>query len=293
MMDEELLFAEWDKYLICRSLLEQFEKSKREDFISLIKVCRILCRSKLLRLTEDIRGYFDWGIKCWGVPKPKTHFKSLHPPCKNGFGFMKGVGSNPTIDLVSTLRKVGDSEKTLLAMVHFVYYFNKKDPNCFYWTFQMFYSKEKGGRRYKRTDCEYIIWEYLFQQSGENKYLKKCLQYKLEEYFVKHRGERFIWLTASIMMVMYKDDIDWDPQKLLYDIEVTQSDMVDMYKDRRKLEIDGYAIDMHCSMGRKMGKNKRDFIKEGSVVINEDKEYFVQEWRDMYNDGNIRSCGVV
>ena len=86
MMDEELLFAEWDKYLICRSLLEQFEKSKREDFISLIKVCRILCRSKLLRLNSDIRGYFDRGMRHWGVPKPKQEVKSLEEQSNNGFG---------------------------------------------------------------------------------------------------------------------------------------------------------------------------------------------------------------
>ena len=40
---------------------------------------------------------------------------------------------------------------------------------------------------------------------------------------------------------------------------------------------------MHCSEGRKIGKNKKDFKKEGSLVVNEDKEYFVKEWRDVYN----------
>ena len=40
------------------------------------------------------------------------------------------------------------------------------------------------------------------------------------------------------------------------------------------MEIDDYAIDMHTSAGRKMGKNKVDFIASGAVVVDEDKEYF-------------------
>ena len=117
----------------------------------------------------------------------------------------------------------------------------------------------------------------------------KVLQYKLEEYFVKTRGERLIWLTASVMAVMHKDNMEWNPEKLTFDIDVTEADIRKVFEGREKLEIDDYAIDMHCSLGRKMGKNKVDFIKEGSVVVHEDKEYFVQEWRDMYNGGKIRS----
>jgi len=287
MMDEELLFAEWDKYLICRSLLEQFEKSKRENFISLIKVCRILCRSKLLRLNSDIRGYFDRGMHLWGVPKPKQHIKSLVEGA-TGFGFMKGCG-NPTLKGLGLLRQSADDGDVLLDMANFIYYFDRKDPNCFYWAFKICYRREKGARRFKRTDCEYIIWEYLFQKGKGNKYLMKYLQYKLEEYFVKNRGERFIWLTASIMMVMHKDNTDWDPHKLTFDIEVSEADILEIFEEREKLEIDDYAIDMHCSLGRKRGKNKVDFIKEGSLVVDEDKEYFVSKWRDMYNSGKILS----
>ena len=49
------------------------------------------------------------------------------------------------------------------------------------------------------------------------------------------------------------------------------------------MEIDDYAIDMHTSAGRKMGKNKVDFIASGAVVVDEDKEYFIEEWRNCYN----------
>ena len=295
MMDEELLFAEWDRYLICRSLIERFEKSKREDFMALIKLCKLLCRSKLLRLNSDIRGYFDRGMRNWGIPKPKQHIKSLEEQSNNGFGFMKGggCGGNPTLKKVNQLRKVGDNEEVLLDMANFIYYFDKKDPSCFYWVFELFYKSKSGliknARRFKRNDGEYIIWAYLFQLSKGNEYLLKYLQYKLEEYFVKTRGERLIWLTASVMAVMHKDNMDWGVEKMTFDIDVSFFDIYKVFQGREKLTIDDYAIDMHCSLGRKMGKNKVDFIKEGSVVVDEDKEYFVQEWRDMYNGGKIRS----
>ena len=48
------------------------------------------------------------------------------------------------------------------------------------------------------------------------------------------------------------------------------------------MQIDAYCIDMHTSQGRKMGKNKADFAKEGCVVVDEDKEFYVKEWRDYY-----------
>ena len=39
---------------------------------------------------------------------------------------------------------------------------------------------------------------------------------------------------------------------------------------------------MHTSMGRKMGKNRKDFALEGSIVVKEDTEFLVKEWRDFY-----------
>ena len=41
----------------------------------------------------------------------------------------------------------------------------------------------------------------------------------------------------------------------------------EVYLEWKKMEIDDYAIDMHTSAGRKMGKNKIDFIASGAVVV--------------------------
>jgi len=123
------------------------------------------------------------------------------------------------------------------------------------------------------------------------------LEYRFEE-FKKKRHERFIFLSASIDIAMYRgreQKEDWFDckKKKKFDVEdlvkehgtkfANRKLIPEVYFEWKKMEIDDYAIDMHTSAGRKMGKNKIDFIASGAVVVNEDKEYFVQEWRDCYN----------
>ena len=67
-----------------------------------------------------------------------------------------------------------------------------------------------------------------------------------------------------------------------YDKIVGVKDLVEIFEGREDMEIDDYAIDMHCSKGRQMGKNRGDFVKSGSVVVGEDKEYLVGKWRSVY-----------
>ena len=42
------------------------------------------------------------------------------------------------------------------------------------------------------------------------------------------------------------------------------------------------------ALGIRMSKNKVNFIMTGSVVVDEDKEYFVREWSDYYNTTKIK-----
>ena len=281
MMDEELLFTEWEKYLLCRELIEKFEASGRGDFKALIAVCKILVGAELLRLNSDISGYFWRGMKFWGIPPPAAIHTVLEET---------PFASSKAIKTVLQLKKPGDTLDNVLLMANFIAYFEKADPKCFYWAFQLFEKakrKEKGGTRFRRKGCEYILWEYLLQQCGDNSSLKKCVEYRLKEFFVLNRGERHIWQSSAIMLVMYKNRINWTKQNMT--LPICDDDIKAIYKNRSKLVIDDYAIDMHCSAGRRKGKNKVDFIVSGAVVENENKEWFVQEWRDVYNGGKIKS----
>ena len=262
MLDEEMLFVECEKYLVVRRYIEEFEKSNRGNFDYLYKICDVMCGARMIRRNSDIRGYWSPGKKNVKVD--------------NGY------------------------ESDDYCFVKFKEKFETDDPECFLWMLKIFNKGEEGDIvRYRRKENIYMIWEYLFDRKNikNNEVLRKCLEYRFEE-FKKKRSERFIFLSASIDIAMYRgreQKEDWFDckKKKKFNIEdlvrehgtkfVNRELIREVYLEWKKMEIDDYAIDMHTSAGRKMGKNKIDFIASGAVVVNEDKEYFVQEWRDCYN----------
>ena len=135
-----------------------------------------------------------------------------------------------------------------------------------------------------------MIWEYLFSREnvkGNGRY-KELLEYKLREFHKLNRGERFMFLANSIDLVMKCDGketifVNVHISQICQELSRYEQDFVEMYKKNMEyLVIDDYAIDMHTSMGRKMGKNRKDFALEGSVVVNENAEFLVKEWREFY-----------
>ena len=269
MLDEEMLFAECEKYLLVRKYMEDFEKSDRGNFECLFKICDVMCGARMIRRNSDIRGYWS--------PRNKA-------------------------------LKIDDGDSTdEYYFEKFKEKFEENDSECFIWMFKIFYRGAEGEVvRYRRKENIYMIWEYLFGRENikENEVLRRCLEYRLKEFYKKNRGERFIFLTAAIDIAMYKGNNvkkDWFDcsKKVKFDINnlVKAEDekfadvniIESVYEKWGKMEIDDYAIDMHTSAGRKMGKNKVDFIASGAVIVDEDKEYFVKEWRDCYNNAKKAS----
>ena len=260
MLDEEMLFDETENYLVIRKYIENFEKSGRKNFMDLVIAAKILVNSRELRRNSDIRGFWDYRVR------------NLEEPEESDEVYFK---------------KFKDC-------------FERKDHECFKWMFKIFNRGAVGDKaRFRRKENIYMIWEYLFnlKKIKESPILKKCIEYRLQDFYNKNRKERFIFLSASIDIALNseaKDKGTWgnvDNLKIInelkkkYDEEYGDPDIVlrEIFEDRIDLEFDDYVIDMHCSEGRKIGKNKKDFKKEGSLVVNEDKEYFVKEWRDVYN----------
>ena len=261
MLDEELLFIEWDKYLMVYNLIEKFEKSDRNDFISLIKICKILCNSRLLRRNSDIRAHFNFN--------------------------MRKADSNKPDNLVE---KESEEDTDNWYFRNFKKYFEKGDHACFYWMFMIYTAQRTGDkRRFNRKDNIYIVWEFLFKIAFGNPLLTRCLNYRLKEFYNKSKKERCIFLTAAIDLCLEKDNINWDANMLLNEPEADEKDVEKMFKNRKRLTFDNYVIDMHTSLGRKLGKNGIDFMEEGSYVKDEDSEFIVEEWRDSYQTGKLES----
>ena len=270
MCDEEMLFVECERYLLIRKYIEEFEKKNRGDFMCLYKICKILCESRMIRRNSDIRGYWD--------PKRRK---------------IEGIYDEHTTDEG--------------YFILFKDEFEKKNNKCFMWMFKIFNGKKEGQvKRYRRKENIYMIWEYLFERKNvkENSILRKCLEYRLNEFHKKNRSERFIFLTAAIDIAMYMDSSNFNGEGKLFgkkeekigsmkkelDDSLNEAEILkSVFNGYKKMKIDDYAIDMHTSAGRKMGKNKVDFIASGAVIVDEDKEYFVKEWRDSYNKAKMAS----
>ena len=66
-----------------------------------------------------------------------------------------------------------------------------------------------------------------------------------------------------------------------YEISLNNDKEINL-EERRKLELDEFVYDMHTSEGKKRGKSKEDFKKEGCFVVNENEEYLRKEWKNFY-----------
>ena len=71
--------------------------------------------------------------------------------------------------------------------------------------------------------------------------------------------------------------------------EISLNFYKDMYKydeinleEREKLELDEFVFDMHTSEGKKRGKSKEDFKREGCFVLNENEKYLRKDWKNFY-----------
>ena len=279
MMDEEMLSAECDTYLMIRRYMEMFEKGKRGDFSMWFKICHLLCKSRMLRRNSDIRAYFKHAMM--------NENSGIEPPAS-------------IIDAAN----FSEQEVDKFYFENFKAYFKMEDKNeavkCYYWMFKIFMGKRDGNvRRFRRKENIYMIWEFLFSRKNimSDPMLKKCLEYRLGEFHKKSRGERFIFLTASIDIALFQTaefDFNMNLKKWLDGNSgdwgwSSPEEIIDkVYKNRVYMEMDDYVVDMHCSLGRKLGKGKKDFAIEGSLVVEEDKQFYVKEWRKRYNSAKCK-----
>ena len=249
MMDEEMLFIEVERYLLMREYLEKFENGGRKEVKYLRLLCEILNEGKKCRRNSYGRSYW-----CHRLQNEVVEEKS-------------------------------DKE----YFENFVECFEAGKEEWAIWMFRILNGgKCDGKKRFRRSENIYMIWEYLFhlEKVKKDENLKKVLEYKLKEFFKKDRKERFIFLYSCVDLCMYFDG-NWKDIRGEYDLslkvldEVYRYDEMDLEK-REKIELDDYVVDVHTSAGKKLGKGKEDFKEVGCLVVNENREFLREEWKDFY-----------
>ena len=218
----------------------------------LYKICDLICRAKLIRYSSDVSCY---------------HMK-----------------------MAMAIKDIEDDEDVYQKFEQFKIEMEKRDVvEAFKIAFHLFLNKkeEKLKKRVLRRDHPiYLIWEYLLnlEKVNANENLKKSIVYRFNE-FPKDRGEKKLFLTSAISLCIYSERIDWGINWM--EISSVVSERIEGY-----LEIPSYAIDMHTKKGREMGKTRADFANEGSLVVNEDMEYYNEEYRQFYNKCKYEEAGI-
>ena len=270
MCYEELCFSDVSTFVHIMNRINQWEKEGRKNRNLLVEVCDLFVTAELLRLASDIKNYYWWGVRDYGM------------------GTINKDNSNANMKLVAKYRKKGDDEDVLRDLAKMVECIRMNDDIAFYWMVEIILKAirgVKGARRWRRTDCDYIIWEMLCDQCGTNQILAKCLAYALKEYFKKNRtlkGDRTNVIVTATLWVMRKNQLNWKISKI--ENRRTDAEVDELYNLKECFFVDDYVLDKHCSAGRRMGKTTADFAKVGSLVKNENKEWYVDEYRKAYNE---------
>lgn len=254
MLDEEVLFADWQTYLDARKLLAEFQENTKV-INPLYRLCDIMCDARLLRLGSDVACYYGKAVD----------------------------GVNQYFEFAVT-----DEVTIQEALNKFVSALTNKDIDSAYsWAFWLFHNraeKELANKIYRRTEPVYVVWQYIMNEAKKlnNDKLMRCLEYRLEEFHNKARPERKLFLVAAVSLYFYRDQIDWTGAKA----SSVESELIE-----GEFKLDDYVLDMHCKDGRKLGKTTSDFATQGAVVVNEDMEYYNEEWRQFYVECKMADAG--
>ena len=150
--------------------------------------------------------------------------------------------------------------------------------------------KEKCQKVRKQVrDLTNLLWEEILLPCYYSPLQKEILEYLKVLYSSnKTRKERFLYVIHALLIQFHKSTVELKCPLPITEFPVLLCEKewmekVEEHYSKPPLKVDDYVIDMHTTLGkRSLKKGRKEFAHEGSKVMNEDKEYFVQEWRDTY-----------
>lgn len=275
---EDIGISDWRIYEKIDSLLKLWEENRNsEDNCErkyLLEIINYMTNSEKLRMCSWIKGYFGY---CFNDEEMKNKYYE-------------------NINLEKTKYRCGlwyykknDSDEIKRLIDGVIYNLDNNSDNVFYWILKILKSKEISGRRGRKGKKGFIIFDILIKYIIKTKNKKLMKLFKIHEnWYIKNnnsRGENLIYLLNLVLFYLRRDDIKWEDE--IEEINLSNEDVNEIYNrninDDYKFELDDFIIDMHCSDGKKEGKNAKNFVLEGSVVENE-SNFMVELYKNAYNE---------
>jgi len=229
----------------------------------LLSIVRVLADAKKIRLTTDLKVFM---------------FREA---------YRKSLG-NKYDDIFNQWNDYGKSSSALSRFSHLL---GKGNPNCLYWYQQLVDSGSVDS-----------IWASILNVAEhKNAKIMKVLNAlaELKEQLGKTHKEKFVYDMSAISLVLFNDRIDWDSELDLPDL-MSNDQTEQLYLDhwnRWTSENLPYGaagwlpaeivIDRHTGKGKRRGKTALDFATVGSVVVNEDKNFYFPVLREIYMEKKI------
>lgn len=170
-------------------------------------------------------------------------------------------------------------------MSRFIYLLRNKNPNCLHWYEQVYLQGHYNS-----------VWGPMIDLvSGTNPTLLSVIKslYRLQSQLTKDHRERYIYILYAIALILFEHRIDWSIQDL--PVLMTDQEAEQMYQDHLQqwrpdnLPYDksgwlpeNIVVDKHTMRGRARGKTTLDFAVEGSLVFNEDKNFYFPILRNIF-----------
>ena len=264
------------------SLIRDWEKYRMDEKAKsyLLNLVKIMVESPKIRLVSDHKCFLNSDFI---IEKYPGKYDQL-------FETKNNWDSKIRIDYLKSSEL--NNSNLLEIWSRFIYLIENKDPNCLYWMNKLL-QIESSERRYRRKGNEWLVWEYLINSIPKEKFHFNFLETinNLFSLYKDNLREKSLFMISAILY--YIKDIEWENSPQMMDLinNKFSDDIVNNYyninKSNQIIEIDDYICDWHCSEGRKKGKTLLDFAKDGSKVENEDKLFYNQMMRDLYEEYKI------
>lgn len=246
IMNEEMLFTDVNRYILCMEYINEFELSDRKDMRYLLAIGELIESSRMCRRNSYCRSY--WSDKEWDIDDPSKEEMYKNFVCL--------------------------FDRKDECCFYWLFRLLKGDFLC--------ETKRFRRREYIYVIWKYL---FDLEIVKKNLNVKKVLEYRLKEFFNKDRKERFMFLTSAVDICMFyspEEDRDYQDLKKEYDVKVSGFEKEVDVKLHAHLKLDDYVYDMHTKEGKDMGRTAIDFKKVGCIVFLEDNDYLRAEWKAFY-----------